>query len=338
MRIKQIWVALTLALLAIQVNAQSSIEDFVKEGIQYHDNGEYDKAIESYEKALNINPKSPLANYEIAYSYFSKGDYKKAIKYSDAVLKQKKDYLLQAYITKGSSLDLIGNTKESIKVFEKAIKETGGHYLLYYNLALNYYKLRDLDKAEENAIKAIENNSNHATSHLLLANIHNQKGNSVQTLLASHYFLLLEPNTNRSITAYQILQANFGGNVTKDESKPNTINIMLSPNSDPQIGAVELMISMLEASKSIEKNEGKTEDELFIDNTESFFKVLGELKTEENTEIWWTFYTTFFYDLAQSEHLETYCKYISQSENENSKLWLAENEDKLSDFNRWVNE
>ena len=40
--------------------AQTSIEDLVKEGIQYHDNGEYDKAIEIYKKALKIDPKSPL--------------------------------------------------------------------------------------------------------------------------------------------------------------------------------------------------------------------------------------------------------------------------------------
>jgi tetratricopeptide (TPR) repeat protein len=336
MRIKKIGVALALLFISIQVIAQSSIEDFVKEGIQYHDNGNYEKAIETYEKALEINPKSTLVNYEIALSYFTLGDYKKAIKYSDIVLDQKKDYLIEAYMTKGSALDNIGKTKESIKVFEKAIKKTEGHYLLCYNLALNHYKIGDLDKAEENIINGIEINSNHSSSHLLLANIHNQKENPVQTLLAIHYFLFLEPSTKRSIVAYEILQENFGGNVSKDDSDPNTINIMLSPNSDSQFGAVELMISMLEVSKSLEENEDKTEDEMFIENTESFFKVLGELKEKKNKEIWWTFYTTFFYELAKTDHLETYCKYITQSENENSKKWLNENEERLADFDTWL--
>ena len=72
----------------------------------------------------------------------------------------------------------------------------------------------------------IEENSNHSSSHLMLANIHQQKGNSVQTLLAVHYFLFLEPNSKRSHEAYQILQQNFGGNVSKDKDKPNTINII----------------------------------------------------------------------------------------------------------------
>lgn len=333
---KQLFGFIFLLLFSINSYSQSEIENIVKEGIQYHDNGEFDKAIQSYEKALKIDPKSSLVNYEIALSYFSKGEYKEAIKHSDIVLKQDKDLLLQAYMTKGSALDMLGKTKESIKLFKTAIKKTDGHYLLYYNLGLNYYKVNDIENAEENVIKAIELNPNHSSSHLMLANIHNQKGNSVQTLLSSHYFLFLEPNSKRSLDAYSMLQKNFGGNVSKDNDKPNTINILLSPNNDSQFGAAELMVSMLEASKSLEENEGKSDDEMFVENTEKFFKILGELKKKKSQEIWWTFYTTFFYDLAKSEHLETYCKYITQIGNENSKKWLEENTDALNELDKWL--
>ena len=336
MKIIQTGFLIAIVLFSTKIFAQSEIENFVQEGIQSHDNGDYEKAIETYKKALKLDPKSTLVNYEIALSYFTKGDYKEAVMYSDIVLKQNKDYLLPAYITKGSSLDMLGKTKESIKLFKKAIKKTDGHYLLYYNLGLNYYNTSDLDSAEKNVIKAIELNPNHSGSHLMLAHIHNQKGNSVQTLLATHYFLFLEPNSNRALEAYAMLQKNFGGNVSKDENKANTINILLSPNNDSQFGAAELMISMLEASKSLEGNKGKTDDEMFIQNTEKFFKILGELKKKKNKEIWWTFYTPFFYEIAKSEHLETYCKYISQIGNENSKKWIAENESQLNEFDKWL--
>ena len=316
--------------------AQNSIEAYVKEGILYHDNGNYDKAISTYTKALEFYPKSTLLNYEISLSYFTKGDYKEAIKHADMILKQKGNHMMQAYLTKGSALDMLGKTKESIKLFEKALKGKDKHFLLYYNLGLNYFKINKLDEAEENVIKAIEQNSNHTSSHLMLANIHSQKGNSVQTLLAAHYFLFLEPNTKRSEEAFQLLNDAFGGNVSKDKDKANTINIVLSANNDGQFGAAELMIGMLEASKSLEENEGKTADEMFIKNTDSFFTILGELKKKKNREIWWTFYTTFFYDLAKSDHMEAYCKYITQSGNENSKKWLMVNDKKLTDFGDWL--
>jgi tetratricopeptide (TPR) repeat protein len=244
--------------------------------------------------------------------------------------------MIQAYLTKGSALDVLGKTKESVKVFEKAIKKTEGHYLLYYNLALNYYKINEFDKAELNVINAIEKNPNHTSSHLMLAKMNDNKGNSVQALLSIHYFLFLEPNSNRSLEGYEILQRNFGGNVSKDETKPNTINILLSPNNDSQFGAAELMVSLLEASKTLEENEGKSDDEMFIENTESFFKVLGELKNDKNKGIWWTFYTPFFYNISKSNHLEAYCKSISQVGNKNSKEWLSKNEKKLSEFNTWL--
>jgi lipopolysaccharide biosynthesis regulator YciM len=336
MRIIHTGITLLLLLFSTHLLAQSTIEKFVKQGIEYHDNGEYDLAIETYKKALDIDQNSPLVHYEIALSFFKKGDYEETIKHSDIVLNQNADYLIQAYMAKGSALDMLGKTKKSIKLFEKAIKKSGGHYLLYYNLALNYYKLNELNKAEENVLSAIELNSNHPSSHLILANIHNSQGNSVQSLLATHYFLFLEPNTSRSIQTYQMLQENFGGNVTRDENKPNTVNIMLSINDDSQFGAAELMVSLLEASKSTEENKGKTEDELFIENTDSFFTILGELNKKKDNDIWWSFYIPFFYDIADSEHIETYCKYISQSGNKNSMEWLYENETKIEEFDKWL--
>ncbi|WP_324025290.1 tetratricopeptide repeat protein [Maribacter sp. BPC-D8] len=317
-------------------SAQNTFDNYIKEGIQYHDNGEYDNAITAYTKALEIDPVSTIAHYEMSLSYFSKGDYEEAVKYSDFVLKQKEDHMLEATLTKGSSLDMLGKTKESIKLFEKAIKQKQSHYLLHFNLGINYYKQNALDKAEEHLIKAIELNPNHSSSHLILSYIHNQKGNKVQTLLASHYFLFLEPNSERSKEAFKNLQNNFSGNVTKDSKKPNTINILLDMNNDKQFGAAELMISMLEASKSIEENKDKTDEEMFKENTESFFKILGELKEDSNKNIWWTFYVPFFYDLAKSDHLETYCQYISQIKNQESLKWLAVNENKLREFDAWL--
>lgn len=95
---------------------------------------------------------------------------------------------------------------------------------------------------------------------------------------------------------------------------------------------------MLEASNSLEKNEGKTEDEMFFEKTKSIFNIMGQMNKEENVGIWWDFYTDFFYTLAESDHLETYCKYITQSTNENSHQWLKDNEVKLDEFISWLEE
>jgi tetratricopeptide (TPR) repeat protein len=315
-----------------------SVNEYVEEGITYHDAGRYSKAIELYKKALELEPNSPMVNYEISLSYFSNGDYENAIKYADAVLKQKSDYKTAAYITKGSSLDMMGKTKESIKLFEKAIKKEGGSYLLYYNLAINYVKINEVDKAEENLFKAVDDNPNHASSHLMISSIEDYRGNSVPAILSAHYFLFLEPNSSRSAAGYELLMKNFGGNVTVDEDDPNTINITLGALSGSEFGAAEMMVSMLAASSTLEENKDKSEQELFVKNTNSFFSIMGELKENDSDKkgLWWDFYTPFFYDISQSDYIETYCNYITQGVNPDTEEWLNQNENMLTEFKIWL--
>ncbi len=118
---------LLLFTLSLFTFAQNSIEDIVREGIGYHDAGEYDKAIATYKKALKIDSKSTLVNYEIALSCMRKGDYKNTVKYANKVLKRKEDHMTSAYVAKGSALDMLGKTRQSIDLFEKAIAEGDEH-------------------------------------------------------------------------------------------------------------------------------------------------------------------------------------------------------------------
>ncbi|WP_299335927.1 tetratricopeptide repeat protein [uncultured Psychroserpens sp.] len=336
---------LFLCILSFHVNYsqdQDEIISLVDEGIVYHDEGDYDKAIKTYKKALKIDRNSPLVNYEIALSYFYKKDYKNAIKYSDVVIDNDGPYVKESYITKGSSLDNLGKTKQSIKLFKKAIKKYKDENLLYYNLALNYYKLDDLDNAETYLIQGIEQKSDHSSSHLMLGYINFDKNKRVQSLLNLHYFLFLEPTSNRSPQAASMIQTMMAHNVTKDKEKPNTINInLMLPNDDDKdkdedFGAAELMISLLEASKSLEKNEGKSDDELFIENTDSFFGMLGELRDDKKEGIYWNLYIPFYDNLSQSDHMPAYCHYVMQSASESSQEWLDNNTESFEAFAQWL--
>ncbi|HOS58149.1 MAG TPA: tetratricopeptide repeat protein [Bacteroidales bacterium] len=328
-----------LLLLSTFLYSQISVDSLVEVGIQYHDNGEFVQAIETYKTALEIEPNSPLVNYEIALTYMYSGDYQNAIKHSDKVIKRNDKYLLQAYLVKGSCLDYLGKTKESIKLFKKGIKKFGDDHLLYYNLGYNYYNIKEFDKAEKAFIKAINTKANHASSHLFLGYLMYEKKQRVQSLLSLHFFLLLEPNSERSQNAYNLLQSQLSGGVERNQEEPGKIDIFLSPDQlKSEFGTIDVMITILEASKSLEENEGKSDDQMFIENTTSFFKILGEHKTKENAGFWWDFYVPFFYLIAESEHIDTYCYYISQSTKETAADWLKENEKRVTDFAKWLSE
>lgn len=338
---KKIILILSVVCSTFQLFAQSDIETIVREGIKYHDQGKYELAIQTYKKALDIDPNSALVNYEIAFSFSKLEEHRQAIKYADVVLKQKADHMMSAYLVKANALDMLGKTKESIKLFNKAIKKEGEHYLLYFNLGINYYKIGDFDNTEKSILNALRVNPFHPGSHLVLAEMNGRVGNSVQSILASSFFLLLEPTTSRSDMALELLDKQMGAGVTKDSENENTININLfvPKEKDKELDAlrqVELFRSLSIAANFTEENKDKTQDELFLENMQSLFKVLGEMNEKKFKSFWWTFYAPFYDELAQKDQIfETFIKYITQKNNKDSKEWVEHNDIRLEEFNQW---
>jgi len=310
----------------------SEINKLVNEGIEFHDKGEYEKAITVYNKALKLEPNSSLVNYEISFSYFNAKDYKNAEKYSKKVLDLKSGNLLAAYVTYGNSLDMIGKQKKAIKVYEKAMKDFDS-YQLYYNHAVACLNANYVEKAYESALKSIENNSAHASSHLVLSKIMARKGSRIKAMLPLYFFLLIEPNSNRASIEYQTLRDYLDHGVSRTSEK--NIDVLVPSDSDPNFGAAEMMISLSKASNSLEENNDKSELELFADNNENIFKVLGELKND-NSGFWWDFYVPFFYDMANENLIKSYSYYISLSQGVKAAIWIDENAKEFEKFKKWM--
>ena len=332
---KTIQLFLLCTFLFTGVYAQNdAVNNFVNEGIKLHDKGDYEGAVELYKNALIINPNSPLANYEIASSYLALKNYQNAIAYSNNVIAANSDYVDQAYIIKGTALDLSGKPKEAVKVYKEGIKKHNTNHLLYYNLALTSSKSEEYSEAADALMKGLQINPAHASSHLLLGNIMAVQNHRVKSILALYNFLLLEPKSKRATPAYNLLEAQIKKGVKKENEKSVTITLP-GKNDDDEFYTAELMLGLLEASKNNEANKNKTAMELFAQNSNSFFSILGEMK-KNNHGFWWDFYVDYFYDLSQNKHTEAFCHYISQlSKPDVYNAWFADNLPKLEAFSTW---
>lgn len=330
-------ISFILLLVAAVYTAKAQTEEvlgFVEEGVVLHNKGDFKGAIEKFEEALKIDKESALVNYEIANTYFAMQQFDDAIKYADVIINAKKEYVAQAYIIKGSALDMQSKTDDAIRAFKKGIKINPKNYLLHFNMALVAFNGKDYKTAQEAAIESIKIKPEHSTSHLLLGYVAAAQNQRTPTILAMYYFLLLEPNTTRTQSALELLNKNLSKGVTREGSKQININM---PGGDDENGfrSEELMISMLEATKNIEENLGKTKDELFVKNTQSLFKMLGEVK-EKKKNFWWDFYVSFFSSMATAQHTEAFCYYITQTnESEEIAKWIKENPKKIGDFSDW---
>ena len=331
---KHLFVLIGLFLTA-SVFAQSDVERLVAEGTQLHDQGKYSDAIIKYKEALSIDKNSTVANYELSYTYMTMENYADAIIYSKKVIDQKSDNLAPAYCVLGTSLDMQGNPAEAIKAYEKGLKKFPKDDMLNYNLALTTFKTGDYVKAEKAAINSIMARPTHGSSHLVLANVMSAKNERVKAVLPLYYFLLLEPNSKRSLVNLEFLKKLLGQGVEKSGEKNININVPESKNESKEWMVGELTIGMLAATKYTAENEGKTENQIFVENTKSLFSVLDESR-KKNTGLWWDLYVNRFGNLVKSNNVEAFGYYILQSSNSSEvDKWIQDNLDKMKQFLEW---
>lgn len=334
---KKTFILIGFILFANVLFGQSKVDSLVEAGVKRNDIGDFKAAIKLYEEALKIDSNSALANSEIAMTYMYINEFEKSIAHCDIVINQNDQYLVQAYVTKGSCLDCMGKTKESIAVLENGIEQFGNHYLLCYNLGLDYYKIKNYDKAIIAFQAAIKSKPDHAGSHMALGCVMADLNKKAQCFLCLNYFLLLEPNTLRSKAVYDLMQRQFFGNVKKKKDEAKQVNINVDSNhKNSDFLTFDLLISLMGASSSLKGHNDEIEDKSFIEFTTLFFRALGYEKKKGNSGFWWDFYVPFFYDLVKTEHMTTYCNSIRISLNDDADNWIKNHQDNLKSFIHWL--
>lgn len=317
------------------INAQEHPDSLVRKGIQFQQKGEYNQAIQKYQEVLRNSPQHPQAHYELALAFFSLKDYNLALNHSNAVLNQpQNNYQKGAYLIKGSALDNLGRAEAAIQVYEEGILKFSDNYLLYYNLALSSFNSQKYEKAEKAILGSLQRNPNHASSHLLLAHLMAQTERRVQAVLGLYYFLMLEPESRRSPSAYEMLQNLLKQGPSKSRSNQVTINLA-KVDKQPDFASADLLLTTLSASRSLESNKYKSETELFAEHTQAFFSVLGSTATDDN--FWHKMYTHFFSDMVAGGHAKAFAYHVSRSqENYQVNQWLNGHPEDMKALVNWV--
>jgi tetratricopeptide (TPR) repeat protein len=137
-------------------------------GYAYSEKGEYQKAIDYYGKALLLNPKAKDATYNMGLVYTRMQDYPNAEKWYRKSLELDPNY--------SDALNNMGvvmlNTKRYAEAelwYKKALQNNPGYHLAYYNLGLVYENLNQTGRSMEHYKKAIELKPDYADAMIRLA-------------------------------------------------------------------------------------------------------------------------------------------------------------------------
>ncbi|MEI7474855.1 MAG: tetratricopeptide repeat protein [bacterium] len=202
-------VATELSKLTSDKNKKFNAEDYNVLGVNYSQSGNYDMAIESFKKVVELNPKSIAAYNNLGITYLKNNDidaaikcYKKvlniapknaivhnnlgnayarleeldlAIEHYNKALKIDENYV-DVFTSLGCVYNQLGEYELAIKNLEKAIELKPDNIEAYNNLGISYYETRQFELAIKYYEKAIELNPDFAEANSNLSHLYLLKG------------------------------------------------------------------------------------------------------------------------------------------------------------------
>lgn len=313
--------------------------DLRRDAVRLHDQGNYDGAIAGYLEILKENPDDISALYELAFSYFAKGEYQKSLDIANKGAQYKSDLLAGFYTLMGNDLDHLGHADKAIKVYKEGIKQFPRDVQLHYNLAIALIGAKKADEAKKSFKNALSIRPDHPSSHSGLSQLYLNDNYKIPALLAACRFLVLEPKTARSAAALKMVDQIMQGRVQQGK-EPNNITIFIDTGGkidEGDFNSVMGALSLIAAARHLEENKGKSEIRLFIDNLSTLLAIMSEsMSKQKSSGFAWDYYRPYFCEIANRKFVEPFCYYISQSaQSEEVERWLTLNAERVREFLTW---
>lgn len=168
------------------VPLEKTAEDFLRQGQEWSDKGDAEKAREAYYQAIELSPENPQAYLGIGRAYIALGEYENAVK---SLLKVRnldknvpiKDLLIQTYLRLGAGALSSKRFKESMDYYEKAREEGGvaqaeeGLWKVYHAYFRDRYQTGDYKSAASYLRACLKLKPDVADDHLALGDLYVNK-------------------------------------------------------------------------------------------------------------------------------------------------------------------
>lgn len=153
------------------------VKKLVDQGVQFHEQGQFDEAIAKYKQAEKKDPKNALVKYEMAFTYHAKHDLEKALTYAKAATKLKTEGLDEnLYSLLGSIYDEKGMLDSAIAIYREGFKKTPNSANIPYNATITYMRKNNADSAYAWVKRSLNNTRTHEGSYYYAGFLASQVG------------------------------------------------------------------------------------------------------------------------------------------------------------------
>ena len=162
---------------ATKTSKAEAVKKLVDQGVQFHEQGQYDEAIAKYKEAEKKDPKSALVKYEMAFTYHAKRDLDKSLTYARAATKLKTDGIEEnLYSLLGTVYDDKGMPDSALAVYREAFAKVPNSFNIPYNASITYMRMNNADSAYAWIKRSINNSRVHEGSHYYMGFLASQMG------------------------------------------------------------------------------------------------------------------------------------------------------------------
>ena len=141
-----------LLIAATTVHAQKAERDLIRKGNRMYNDSVYENAEVNYRKALEINPKSTVAMYNLANTLMQQNKLQEAIEQfaGAAKVEKEKPNLAQIYHNMGVIFQSQKDYAKAIEAYKESLRNNPKDDETRYNLALAQKLLKDQQQDQQN--------------------------------------------------------------------------------------------------------------------------------------------------------------------------------------------
>ena len=152
MKVKGYILCMCLALTAVAGYGQKTDRDYLRSGNKLYKDSLFVKAEVDYRKALELNPKSADAMYNLGNALMMQEKAKEAMEQFDAASRLEKDKkkLAQIYHNMGVILQSSKQLPQCIEAYKQSLRNNPKDNETRYNLALAQKQLKDQQQNQQN--------------------------------------------------------------------------------------------------------------------------------------------------------------------------------------------
>jgi len=183
----------------------SNIVELFQQARQYLKAREIDKAIETYQRIIDVKPGEKKAHTGIAAAYFQLKQYPEAIKHFEE-LTRLSPAEPSPYINIGAIYNRMGEYQQALSILRKAVQKDKKSADAFYNMGIAHKGLNQLSMAVTAYKQSVMLDPEMVDAHFNLGNVYLEMKNFSQAHLSFSKSLEISPGFKKAINALKILE------------------------------------------------------------------------------------------------------------------------------------